>query len=118
MQGLDLRWMYRSPISTGMALAKGDVWSRSARRKKEKNVQPEEPMRTDARARPAEDEIDESEDEDVQLGAKVLIRRSSSLQAQTPSKQTEITVRWLRGADSVLFESFCGMLKRQAAKAV
>lgn len=31
------------------------------------------------------------------------------------NKAVEITVRWVFGNDSVLFESFCGMLKREIA---
>ena len=117
MQSLDLRWVYRSQISAGIALAKGNVWSRAARRKKEKNVHTPQSEGTD-KAIKAEEEADESEEDDVQLGVKILIRCSDPVHAQTSSRQTAVTVRWVRGTDSVLFESFCGMLKRQTEKVV
>lgn len=32
---------------------------------------------------------------------------------QREEGDVEVKLRWLQGRDSVLFESFCGMLKRQ-----
>lgn len=40
------------------------------------------------------------------LGFKVRLRKGDE-------GGVEVLVRWLQGRDSVLFESFCGMLKRQ-----
>ena len=40
------------------------------------------------------------------LGFKVRLRKGDE-------GGVEVVVRWLQGRDSVLFESFCGMLKRQ-----
>ena len=117
MQDLDLRWIYRSQISAGIALAKGNVWSRSARRKTEKGARTPQAEGTQ-KAGKAKVEAEESEEEDFQLGVKVLIRRSDMTQAQATSGQIEVTIRWLRGTDSVLFESFCGMLKRLVEKVV
>ena len=117
MQSLDLRWIYRSQLSAGIALAKGNVWSRSARRKKEKGASTPQFEGTDEAGKPKTQADESEEEEDVQLGVKILIRRSHPVQAQTPSMQTEVTVRWLQGMDSVLLESFCGMLKRQTEQA-
>ena len=47
------------------------------------------------------EDVEMSDDDDfVALGIKITV------------KEDEVHVRWLRGTDSVLFESFCGMLKR------
>lgn len=48
-----------------------------------------------------------SEDDDPEpaLGFKVSIQ-------QDKEAGSEVKVRWLQGKDSVLFESFCGKLKR------
>jgi 23S rRNA (adenine1618-N6)-methyltransferase len=35
-----------------------------------------------------------------------------SLRFDIDVKEGDMEVRWLQGVDSVLFESFCGMLKR------
>lgn len=90
---LEIKWQYRPAIATGVGFAKGNVWSRAARRK-----QKEAEELPDA----------EGEDEDPALGFK--IRMKGRVNA------TDVIVRWLRGKDSVLFESFCGMLKRQLSE--
>lgn len=43
---------------------------------------------------------EEEEEEEVALAFSISV------------KDGEVEVRWLRGKDSVIFESFCGMLKR------
>ena len=35
-----------------------------------------------------------------------------SLRVKINVKEGDMEVRWLQGIDSILFESFCGMLKR------
>ncbi|MCJ1439283.1 hypothetical protein MMC27_008675 [Xylographa pallens] len=106
VQSLDVQWKYRSQISTGVGFAKENVWSRAARRRKQQQgnaVSPKQPT--------AEDEMDESSDEDDEiepaLGFKLEIRQGEEVDS------TEVGCRWLKGFDHVLFESFCGMLKRQ-----
>ena len=49
--------------------------------------------------------MDETEDE-PDFVFKVKLQRHDN-------GNVEVQVRWLQGVDSVLFESFCGMLKRQ-----
>ena len=98
LQDLDLQWQYRAQLSTGVGFAKGNVWSRAARRKQHQSL-------TTIKG----DEMDEGEDEDEDgsgLGFKISLKVSESGGVQ-------VTIRWLKGRDSVLFESFCGMLKRQ-----
>lgn len=49
---------------------------------------------------------DEDEDRGPALGFKIQLKKDSE-------GVSEVMIRWLQGRDSVLFESFCGMLKRQ-----
>lgn len=99
LQTLDLRWQYRPPIATGVGFAKANVWSRAARRKQQ---QQSPTHSTD------NDQAMDEEDRDgaPALGFKVRLRKGDQ-------GGVEVLVRWLQGRDSVLFESFCGMLKRQ-----
>lgn len=50
-------------------------------------------------------EIDETK---AALGFKVQVKKDA-----IDEKGVRVIVRWLKGRDSVLFESFCGMLKRK-----
>jgi len=43
---------------------------------------------------------------DVEVGTRLGVRIS------LPSAEGEIKIQWLQGTDRVLFESFCGMFKR------
>lgn len=52
----------------------------------------------------------ESDDSEPVFGFKVQLQSSER-------GSVEVHVRWIQGRDSVLFESFCGMLKRQLTKA-
>ena len=106
VQSLDVQWKYRTQISTGIGFAKENVWSRSARRRKQQ--QGTAPSSMQPRS---EDKMDESTDEDdeaeLNFGFKLEIRQGQEVDS------TEVRCRWLKGVDHVLFESFCGMLKRQ-----
>lgn len=48
--------------------------------------------------------MDEDE-EDMALGFKIQVNAENS--------GSKVVIWWLKGHDSVLFESFCGMLKRK-----
>lgn len=87
---LPLKWQWRSTISTGIGFSSKAVWSRAARRHVGKA---------------SGEDMDE---EDMALGFMIQIE-------QLPGGQpgSKATARWLKGHDSVLFESFCGMLKRK-----
>ena len=97
MQKLDMQWRYKTELSEGVGFAKANVWSRAARRKRE------QASKTGA------DDIEEDEPEVPALAVKISMRlpKRGGITA---------TVRWLQGRDSVLFESFCGMLKRQLSE--
>ena len=95
LESLDLRWIWKEERTAGIGLAAQNVWSRSARRKKKRE---EEIKKVDV-AEMDEDE-DEEEGEKVALGFKIGVTEQN------------VRVRWLQGTDQVLYESFCGMLKR------
>lgn len=73
----------------GIGFSSKAVWSRAARRHVAK----------------AEGEDME---EDMALGFKIHVEELPG--GQSGSKTT---IRWLKGHDNVLFESFCGMMKRK-----
>ncbi|KAL8797309.1 MAG: hypothetical protein Q9195_000463 [Heterodermia aff. obscurata] len=94
---LDLQWQYQPHLSTGIGRAKNNVWSRAARRKQKNSM--------DEATSAKSDEKEDEDDDHAVLGFKIQMSAGDGGQA--------IQVRWLQGKDSVLFESFCGMLKRQ-----
>ena len=86
-----------------MGFATGNVWSRAARRKRELS-QSQSSLSTgieNLEVKSDEDEVEPA------LGFKI------TLQAANEGRSVVVKLRWLQGKDSVLFESFCGMLKRQ-----
>jgi 23S rRNA (adenine1618-N6)-methyltransferase len=100
MKELDLRWQWRASIHTGVAFARENVWSRSARRKRK--FQQQQKGEKEGRGKEeVEDESSSSEDEEpVALAVKIVCG---------PGR---VDIRWLRGTDFTLWESFCGMMKR------
>ncbi|KAK4955776.1 hypothetical protein LTR10_006715 [Elasticomyces elasticus] len=94
--GLGVRWLWRGEEGVGVMEAKEDVWSRAARRKKKfaesAGVMKESEVVVEGSS--------EEEEEIVGLAVKITCGDG------------EVDVRWLRGRDYVLFESFCGLMKR------
>ena len=118
---LDLKWQWKPALGIGLGIAEiGDCWSRKARRRLEhrSKLQPEKEDEE------MEDSDDEDEDKEPELVFKIHVR-------QRPEKEENegggggggggggtaggvaVMVRWLQGHDHVLFESFCGWLKRK-----
>ena len=99
---LDLRWQWRAALHTGVAFARENVWSRSARRKRKFQQDATEKVKeADGGAKDDEDESSSGEEEEpVALAVKITCSAN------------RVDVRWLRGTDFTLWESFCGMLKR------
>ena len=89
-------------MATGVGFAKGNVWSRAARRKQQQSPEGSTDRNHDMN--------EEVETTGTALGFKIQLRTGNE-------GGTELMVRWLQGSDSVLFESFCGMLKRQVRAA-
>lgn len=100
-EGLDLQWRYRSQISTGVGFAKANVWSRAARRQQMREAAGGGDLIEKS------DDDDDNDDEEAALGFNIQLSRGS--------EGVAVSVRWLQGVDCVLFESFCGMVKRQMA---
>ncbi|KAK0513586.1 hypothetical protein JMJ35_003950 [Cladonia borealis] len=100
LHSLDVKFRYRPILGTGLGFADGNVWSRAARRKKQQ-------VRHDSTNHVASD--NESDDSEPVFGFKVQLNYSE--------KGSVVLVRWIQGRDSVLFESFCGMLKRELTRA-
>lgn len=91
-------WKWDETSSSGVGFASENVWSRQARRKikfaKQAGV----------------GQLDGIPQE-VALGVRVQLKL---LQGKEPeAKEVQVLIRWIQGEDSVLFESFCGMLKRK-----
>lgn len=121
--GMDLRWGFRPEFSAGVGSARANVWSRAARRQQQQQqqrVSGEEGggegrgeddggqnLRNDKEMKDDDDDDDSEEDEEPALGFKVQLR------VPEEGNGTEVVVSWVRGSESVLFESFCGMLKRR-----
>jgi 23S rRNA (adenine1618-N6)-methyltransferase len=102
MSSIPVRWEWKPSLSAGTGYAAENVWSRQARRKRQQQDQ-------------AAVETDEEVDIDTAaLGIKVCLQlQQEPSQEGATANCTQVTVRWLKGLDSVLFESFCGMLKRK-----
>lgn len=92
MTALDVQWTWQEDCMTGVSLAWKNVWSRSARRQRKRRecVQKDEVTKMD----------DEHKSSHVALAVRVSV------------KAHLVEICWLQGSDSVLWESFCGMLKR------
>ena len=98
---LDVKFRYRPILATGLGFANGNVWSRAARRRKQ------QVRHGSTNGAPSDNESDDSE---PVFGFKVQLKSSGK-------GSVEVLVRWIQGRNSVLFESFCGMLKRELTKA-
>lgn len=120
---LDLRWTWDEAsagekATSGVCIAHGNVWSRAARRKRgaghaqanahsdsSRHDRPSKDGNSDGDGETSDDDSDD-DDDDAALGARITVAANTG----------EILIRWLRGQDSVLWESFCGMLKRELVK--
>lgn len=103
--GLD--WVWRPELQVGMVRSvEGDVWSRSARRKKKQVVEQIDNMQI------REDESMKSQDDSTRpkLVVKIVPKKSDR---NNISSMTVLELRWIEGLDVVLFESFHGWLKRK-----
>jgi 23S rRNA (adenine1618-N6)-methyltransferase len=106
MEGLDLRWMWKRDRWAGLAFANENVWSRAARRKKQRSDSsiPRNADIMELDGSEEDEEMDENEAEgSIAIGLKITLTSDS------------VGIRWLQGFDYVLFESFCGMLRRHLA---
>ncbi|EFQ99527.1 DUF890 domain-containing protein [Nannizzia gypsea CBS 118893] len=90
-------WNWDTQRSSGLGFTMENAWSRHARRKRQQQEA--------AQDGPGEAEA-LFDTENAVFGFIIQVRR--------PGLETaDVTVRWVKGVDSVIFESFCGMLKRK-----
>ncbi|RKF84051.1 U6 small nuclear RNA -methyltransferase [Golovinomyces cichoracearum] len=89
---LPLEWMWHAQSLTGLGFSEKDVWSRAARRKYVTHGQQRKDHCVDIR--------------NMSFGFEVLVQKSS-----VDTNFNQVTIRWTKGHDAVIFESFCGMLK-------
>lgn len=89
LRSVGLKFEWDDIRTTGIVEATKNTWSRAARRE---------------RARKKQSDLQDITN-DVALAVRITADHGS------------LNFRWLRGNDSVLFESFYGMLKRQVPKA-
>ena len=90
---LHLQWMWKASISTGVGFSERAVWSRASRRQV---------------ARKQGEAMEEDDDPEMAFGFKIHV-----VAARGGESGSRVTIRWLKGHDAVLFESFCGMVKRK-----
>ncbi|KAL4784055.1 hypothetical protein BJX76DRAFT_328172 [Aspergillus varians] len=93
LSSFHVHWVWRQNLAMGVGFASENVWSRQYRRKMKVSG---------AEAKP---EVDVAR---AALGFKVQLKMNP-----TEERTVRVIVRWLKGTDSVLFESFCGMIKRR-----
>lgn len=84
--------MWKSTVSTGLGFSEGAVWSRAARRKAARGDNPD------------------SNSGEFSFGFKICVEPGLE---GTELGKTRISIRWMKGHDSVVFESFCGMLAKK-----
>ncbi|KAJ5576072.1 hypothetical protein N7535_002998 [Penicillium sp. DV-2018c] len=91
-------WAWDQARSMGTGFAEENTWSRHARRKMK------------AIGREGSSTLEEIPT-NVAMGVRVQVRLIRGEKAE--DQEVRVTVRWIQGTDAVLFESFCGMLKRK-----
>lgn len=111
LDGVD--WKWRPSLMAGIGRSMdGDVWSRHARRKRKKlAADNDSSMKIDSSTKEKEEAVDSSEDDaepEPQFVYKVTCTSNLS-----DSNTFMLTLRWLQGHDSTIFESFHGWLKRK-----
>jgi 23S rRNA (adenine1618-N6)-methyltransferase len=102
LRPLDLHSLRAQSLNTVNGTAHTNVWSRSARRR----------ATLESNAEDTIDEVNDDSDSDDESPEPALsFRINVSIDDNVDGSM--VTVRWLQGNDHVLFESFCGWLKRK-----
>ncbi|KAL4803186.1 hypothetical protein BDV18DRAFT_163242 [Aspergillus unguis] len=95
LSSLHMDWTWHKNLAMGVGFASENVWSRQYRRKMKLSVGDS-------------DLIPEVDTEKAALGFRIQL-----IMDPNEEEAVRVVVRWLKGVDSVLFESFCGMVKRK-----
>lgn len=118
LSGIEWRWTTESLTGVGKSMI-GDVWSRKARRNLHKQSIGQDSMNLDisllaGQSKPLGHQQDHEEDEESNHEKMFAFKiKVTPLNADGTMNITTITIRWLAGHDSTVFESFCGWLKRK-----
>lgn len=112
MRELDVRWRWREDLHTGVAFVKENVWSRSARRKRKFQQQQQEGAKKKAKGGNDDDGGKKGGDDESDSSSEEEDGEPIALAVKIVCSQGQVNIRWLRGTDFTLWESFCGMLKR------
>jgi 23S rRNA (adenine1618-N6)-methyltransferase len=121
----NMKWRFDTAKGIGMFMSReGDVWSRKARRKKRageisetkhapgKEVNGNSNKQKDTDTEMIDGHGEEAEDDSEDEAEPALVVRIT-VEAKTRGIGIMVHMRHLQGHDSVLFESFCGWLKRK-----
>jgi len=118
-----MQWRWKAALATGVGVSSnGDCWSRKARRRKEQGKADEEMRDANEVSSDDDDDDDVEEEKEARLAFKVQVaskRTDVNLNVEKKSTAAVVVVhvRWLQGHEAVLFESFCGWLKRRVENA-
>lgn len=102
---LDLDWSYEPENLTGLVISKGDVWSRAARRRKTRALQATSTTKSSPNSAETAASISSPLPSTDAAIPEMVFRVSIT--------ENKVTLRWLKGLDSILWDSFCGMMRRQ-----
>lgn len=101
LESLRWFWEWDQSRSAGVGFATENVWSRQARRKMKLAGQGGSSAKID------------TVPDGVALGIRVEAKLVRGQSDSSNKNEVQIVIHWIQGMDSVLFESFCGMLKRK-----
>lgn len=108
LSGLQWRWKDDIKIGVGRSMA-GDVWSRHARRKQKKlNLEKSNAISVEKLSISGQDNEESDADDEPKFAFKISFRPTPD----TGLTGSVLSLRWLQGDSSTLFESFHGWLKR------
>jgi len=109
IQSLPIKWKFNPSLGIGIGFCDTAVWSRSARRKQ---VHRPSSGSQDEKMKDNEEDSDEETDvEEMKFGFKISISRGE-MEERKEEDNGKVVIRWMKGDNSVIFESFCGMMKR------
>lgn len=123
----EVQWKWNADTRTGMGRSMtGDVWSRKARRRLQKQAVEQDSMEVDIpqpKAHPGSSKTSgggahatESEPEDdPQFVFRISVNtvHDEASEDKATNRGVTVNIRWLRGHDSTIFESFHGWLNRK-----
>ncbi|QSZ34418.1 hypothetical protein DSL72_006010 [Monilinia vaccinii-corymbosi] len=96
-------WTWDSKTFTGVGFCDHAVWSRKSRRSRQNAGSISRASESHAH--------DKRSPNDMVFGFKISLQ-----ELEVDSQGTAVTVRWLKGRNHVLFESLCGMIKRNLSR--